>query len=175
MLINLSEILSVPGKVVETTCNLEAETIAFMGSDYKILDAEPISIKISNTGKKSVMVVLDTKLSLVGQCSRCLADVTNSYTVHLERDIDMEPADTDQLDDYDELSYIKDCSLDVDDLLFNELYSMIPLSLLCKDDCLGLCKVCGNNRNIQPCDCRQTLPDPRMAVFGDIFNQLKEV
>ncbi len=175
MLINLSEILSVAGKVVDTECQLDAKTISFMGSEYEISEAEPVKLRISNTGKHSLYVELDTRLSLAGQCSKCLTDVTSSYDVHIERDIDMEPAKSNQLDDYDELSYIKDCNLDVDDLVFNELYSMIPLYLLCKDDCLGLCKVCGNNRNIQPCDCRQTLPDPRMAVFGDIFNQLKEV
>ena len=175
MLINLSEILSILGESREYDVNLEISSISFMGSDYTVADTEPVYIRISNQGKRVLSLYVKTKLCLVGACSRCLAPVRKTYSVLVDREIDLDVKDTDALDDYDELSYIKDCDLDVDELIKNELYSMIPLQLLCKESCLGICKVCGGNRNITSCECKQTMPDPRMAVFDDIFNQFKEV
>lgn len=175
MFINLSEILSILGESREYHVSLETASISFMGSDYTIADAEPVYIRISNQGKKVISLYAEAKLSLIGACSRCLTPVQREYSVLVDREIDLDAKDTDALDDYDELSYIKDCDLDVDELIRNELYSMIPLQLLCKESCLGICKVCGGNRNITSCECKQTMPDPRMAVFDDIFNQFKEV
>ena len=175
MLINLSEILSIPGVSRSYEIPLESSSVSFMGADYTLKDCEPVSLRLTNTGKKSFRLEADTTLTLVGECSRCLVPVENTYSVSLDKDIDLESKDTDVLDDYDELSYIKDCELDVDELIKNNLYSMIPLQLLCKESCLGICKVCGANRNLNPCSCPQKLPDPRMAVFDDIFNQFKEV
>lgn len=175
MCINLSEILSIQGESREYDVTLLMSSISFMGADYTIADAEPVHIRISNRGRKNISLYAQTRLCLVGVCSRCLAPVKRSYSILVDREIDLDKRDTDALDDYDELSYIKDCDLDVDELIKNELYSMIPLQLLCKESCLGICKVCGGNRNITSCECKQTMPDPRMAVFDDIFNQFKEV
>jgi uncharacterized protein len=38
-----------------------------------------------------------------------------------------------------------------------------PIAPLCRPDCSGLCPVCGNNRNIDPCTCDTTTVDPRWA------------
>lgn len=175
MLINLSEILSVSGMTRDFEAALESTSISFMGADYAMEAVKPIHLRLSNTGKKSFRLEADTTVVLVGACSRCLTPVKKTYSLEIDKEIDLEPKDTDNLDDYDELSYIKDCNLDVDSMIKDTLYSMIPLQLLCKESCLGLCKVCGANRNTNPCDCPQKMPDPRMAVFDDIFNQFKEV
>ena len=38
----------------------------------------------------------------------------------------------------------------VDNLLFN-----IPSRMLCKEDCKGLCSVCGKDKNLYSCNCEQ--------------------
>ncbi len=43
-----------------------------------------------------------------------------------------------------------------------------------KDDCKGICPVCGQNLNEKECGCDTFVPDPRMAVIQDIFKN-KEV
>ena len=75
----------------------------------------------------------------------------------------------------DENNYIAGYELDVDALIADEMVLQWPMKILCKEDCKGICKVCGTNLNKSTCDCDQTVPDPRMAVFSDIFNQFKEV
>ncbi|MEX1139794.1 MAG: DUF177 domain-containing protein [Bacteroidota bacterium] len=41
----------------------------------------------------------------------------------------------------------------------------LPLKMLCKDDCAGLCPVCGTNRNTKPCSCTVDETDPRWATL----------
>ncbi len=175
MLINLSEILSISGESRSFDEKLDIDSISFMGSDYTVTDADSVHLQISKVGKRSILLCADCAVTLTGECSRCLMPVAKRYTIKIDKEIDLDADQSDDLDDYDELSYIKDCDLDVDELIKNALYSMIPIQLLCKESCLGICKVCGNNRNTNPCTCKQTMPDPRMAVFDDIFNQFKEV
>ena len=73
------------------------------------------------------------------------------------------------------MKYVISKTLDIDRLVLDELFTIIPMNVLCKEDCKGICKVCGTNLNKSTCNCDQTVPDPRMAVFSDIFNQFKEV
>jgi uncharacterized protein len=44
----------------------------------------------------------------------------------------------------------------------------LPMKPLCRDDCRGLCPVCGGNRNLVACACAQRTPDPRLAVLKDL-------
>jgi len=47
----------------------------------------------------------------------------------------------------------------------------VPLKLLCREDCRGLCPRCGKNRNIEQCDCRDDQIDPRwQGLEGLITN-----
>ena len=46
----------------------------------------------------------------------------------------------------------------------------IPLKLLCKDDCKGLCTICGINLNIETCDCKREKSNP----IWEKLNKLKE-
>jgi uncharacterized protein len=44
--------------------------------------------------------------------------------------------------------------LDLQERILEEVMLSIPILPLCADKCLGLCPVCGENRNIHPCNCK---------------------
>ena len=71
--------------------------------------------------------------------------------------------------------YIHGYDLDVDELVYSEILVNWPLRVLCKEDCKGICSICGKNLNHGTCDCDHTDLDPRMAQIRDIFNKFKEV
>jgi len=58
--------------------------------------------------------------------------------------------------------------LDLEPVLRESLILAIPMVVLCQPDCLGLCPVCGTNRNTSPCACQAVPPDPRLAVLRDV-------
>ena len=58
----------------------------------------------------------------------------------------------------------------VEELLRNEIVINWPMKILCRPDCRGICRQCGQDLNTGTCDCDTFVPDPRMAVIKDIFN-----
>ncbi len=43
--------------------------------------------------------------------------------------------------------------LELTEMLRQQVILNLPAQPLCREDCAGLCAVCGNNRNVDPCDC----------------------
>ena len=75
----------------------------------------------------------------------------------------------------EEKDYIDGYNLDVDKLVFGEILISMPGKTLCKEDCKGICLICGANLNKGECGCDRNILDPRMSVFKDILNNFKEV
>lgn len=181
MKINLYDIMAVVGKSIKTETTLDLITGYLQGERILVEGKEPVRIDITHTHKDMVSVNVDTKVTVERACSRCLEAVKEDYELHIFREVDISQKKAidseydESIADTDEISYIEDCNLDVDMLILDELYTILSMGVLCKEDCKGICKVCGTNLNKSTCDCDQTVPDPRMAVFSDIFNQFKEV
>ena len=128
-----------------------------------------------NTGKKVIKIEAKGVITLAIPCDKCLKDVPTEFEIDLEEEIDMKASGEDRIKDLDEINYVTGCSLDVEQLVHNEILIHWPLRVLCKENCRGICPVCGMNLNEGSCDCDQSVPDPRMAVISDIFSKFKEV
>ena len=57
----------------------------------------------------------------------------------------------------------------IDRIIAEELLINWPDKVVCKEDCKGLCHVCGHNLNVSDCGCDRVVLDPRMAAIQDIF------
>ncbi len=64
--------------------------------------------------------------------------------------------------------------IDISPLVREYLILDIPTNPLCKPDCLGLCPVCGENRNEVDCGCDIETIDPRLAKLKDLLDQQEE-
>jgi uncharacterized protein len=60
--------------------------------------------------------------------------------------------------------------IDITDDVRQSILLSIPLKLLCRDDCKGLCPACGADWNIEQCDCDRAPVDSR---FEQLKNLLK--
>ena len=103
-------------------------------------------------------------------CVRCLAPITEPVSTDLQLLVINGPADS--LEGEVELSvedleilYWPEEVLNTTTILHELLQLNVPLRALCKEDCLGLCPVCGSNRNESTCDCQTTPVDPRWEVL----------
>ena len=52
--------------------------------------------------------------------------------------------------------------IDIDELIMTDVTLEIPFQLLCREDCKGLCPVCGSDLNEKTCNCTQKQIDPRL-------------
>ncbi len=175
MLIDLAKIMSVKGKVEQIEAPLELEAFVLDGVSYPFKEENPVRLTITHQGERKVMVEGETTVSLNIPCNRCLDDVETFFDIHVSKNLDFNDTDEDRIRELDEANYISGYSLDVDLLIYDELVIDFPLHVLCKEECKGLCKVCGTNLNHETCGCDDTVLDPRMSVIRDIFNNFKEV
>ena len=149
-------------------------TIENDGMELQVVEASACKMLLRGIEGGKVNLSGSMKLKLVAPCDRCLCDV--SVPLDLEFDCDLyEPGSSFDFNDEDQ-PYVKGLELDTDEFISNELMMSLPMKVLCKDDCKGLCPVCGNDLNKCDCGCDSFVPDPRMAAFQDIFKEItKEV
>jgi uncharacterized protein len=65
------------------------------------------------------------------------------------------------------LAEYRDEKIDLGEVVREQLYLALPMKPLCREDCKGLCPVCGANRNRETCTCQQEWVDPRMAALKE--------
>lgn len=118
---------------------------------------------------------LNLSLDYVAPCARCLRDVAGSFSYDLEKTV----APLSQLADLDEekreeFAVIEDGFLDLDEQLRELLEMEFPYRFLCREDCAGLCPVCGKDLNEGPCTCQTREIDPRLAPLQAILDRMKK-
>jgi uncharacterized protein len=60
------------------------------------------------------------------------------------------------------VSYYRDDVIDLGEIVREQFYLALPMKPLCQEACLGLCPVCGKNRNREACSCQSEWEDPRL-------------
>lgn len=140
---------------------------------------ERVSEKVLVKGKASVMVK--------GGCKRCLAETSQSLPVEFMFGMvrkqsavaagpDREPK-TNLDEEGSEASFeltaaeeeiFNGRQIDLGPILREQLVLALPMALLCREDCKGLCTVCGADLNEADCGCERTATDPRWAALKSI-------
>ena len=174
MQIHLSDISSSEGMRIQKTVEFGMDAITFQSGTFPVIAKEPIELTIVNTGDRNLEVTGTGKITVGIPCDRCLKPVLTSVSFDIDDTVEMEENASED-EEPEEKDYIDGYSLDVDRLVFGELLLSMPGKVLCKDDCKGLCPVCGTDLNVTECDCEKESLDPRMSVFKDILNNFKEV
>lgn len=170
MLINLSVVSDAEGKAVEMVTEPELTEVKNRTGSYAVAEKKPIRWKLSNIGRNKVSVEGKSSIALLIPCDRCLSDVLTEIPIDFTHEIDLEQTEEDRREALDEMSYLEGYQLDVEKLLYNEILMNWPAKILCKPDCRGICRKCGQNLNDGNCDCDLHEYDPRMAAIKDIFN-----
>jgi uncharacterized protein len=92
-----------------------------------------------------------------GPCRRCL-DVATGRLVVPVRELYTESGDGDET-----YPLVNDL-IDLEVLAHDAVLLELPPAPLCRQDCLGLCSMCGADLNVERCGCRP-LADSRFAVL----------
>jgi uncharacterized protein len=112
---------------------------------------------------EGVYVSLRTTVPVVGECARCLDPV--SFDVDVEaHELVAYPAD--DLDD-DALVMVGEL-VDLEPVLRDAIGLALPATLLCRDDCPGLCPECGTPLADDPTHAHNDPVDPRWAALSSL-------
>ncbi|NYG56415.1 uncharacterized protein BJ989_002719 [Nocardioides perillae] len=113
---------------------------------------------------EGVLVSGTASAGLVGECVRCLQDLTDEVSVDLQElylydDGDRRPADEED----DGVGRLEGDLVDLEPLLRDAVVLALPFQPLCEDDCPGLCPECGARLADDPDHTHDAPVDPRWA------------
>jgi uncharacterized protein len=102
-------------------------------------------------------------------CARCLGEAHLSVHVPLRIIVGPESlGGEDSLEDETEYFTHDGETVHLGAMLREALILAVPMTTVCREDCKGLCAVCGGNKNENDCGHTQSLPDPRFAALKDL-------
>ena len=126
----------------------------------------PITVKGSVYNKTGIVHLnADAKFDYSTSCAKCNKDLLRHATVPV-RHILLSHAES---EDNDEFLVLDGVRLELDDLVCEDIYLSIPSRFLCKDDCKGLCSICGTDLNFVQCSCSAPT-DSRWDSLKDLLN-----
>ena len=108
------------------------------------------------------------------RCARCLTEWTEPFSVEVQELFTTQERATDLDDDLDDDVYaLVEDEIDLEQLIRDVVGVEMPFAPLCRPECLGLCEICGGNRNLGECPGHETL-DPRFAVLAELLPDLPD-
>jgi uncharacterized protein len=111
------------------------------------------------------------------QCARCLDPVRQDVQREFEllyRPLGVD-AGRDEISVTDaeaEIGYYQGEGILLEDVLREQVLLALPLRVICRDDCKGLCPQCGKNLSQEQCSCARQVEDPRWGVLKEIRGRL---
>ncbi len=153
--INAVELLRQPGAVRDVSVDvagepLDAEHERLVGDIHVALRLTALNDGIDVDGTVSA--------DWATVCRRCLVDVSGTAVGVVDELYQIEPLDPDAY-------LIEDGQLDLAPLVRETVLLELDTERLCRDDCAGLCPVCGVDRNATECTCDTSVTDERWAAL----------
>ena len=151
--INAVELLRQPGAVRDVTVDIAA---APLDAEHERLVGD-IHVELRLTALNDGIDVDGTvSAEWATVCRRCLVDVSGTAVGVVDELYQIEPLDPDAY-------LIEDGQLDLAPLIRETVLLELETERLCRDDCAGLCPVCGIDRNSDECSCDTSVRDDRWA------------
>jgi uncharacterized protein len=150
------------GRRLDLEVHVEPFTLG--GDSYSLVPAVvPVRLDVSRTTGPGYALRLRFQATLNGACMRCLEPADATFDIDA-REIS-QPGAGDELDS----PYVDAGTVDLGAWARDALALVLPRAILCRDDCAGLCPVCGANLNTAgPEHQHEAEPDPRWAKLSEI-------
>lgn len=164
VILTISQIIGKTGESMEVSFSENVENT--MGYPDVVCFSEPVVIKgvLTNT-KKGILFEADGNTEAVYLCSRCLERVK----VPIQFNINEMFYPSGSVENEKEAETFCDDEMDLTDVIQRSILENLPMKVVCKEECKGLCPKCGKNLNEGDCDCNDTEFDPRLEKFAYSF------
>ncbi|MBD3299576.1 MAG: hypothetical protein GF341_13045 [candidate division Zixibacteria bacterium] len=137
--------------------------------------SEPIKVNLT-VHKASNEVIIEGRVGTTAyaDCVRCLEDVAMTVDETFRRVASIVPDAQVSEDSGDpDFTFLPESQPEWD--LTEPLREIVMLALpdnpLCREDCQGLCPICGANRNQESCNCNGAAGRTPLAQLGELLDQ----
>ena len=142
-------------------------TIAGEAPDlHEIIRTAPVEGEISISRLDDSLLLqgnVATEIQL--ECHRCLRTFTRPVKVDLSQEFAEKPSD--------EQRPIEDDSIDIAPVVEEEIILSLPIKILCRPDCPGLCVECGQELQLGTCACTSddgpVSDNPALSRLGELL------
>lgn len=168
MLIDIRTISRSTGASMAIETEISPEELDVSSLGYRL--TRPLSFRgeVQNAGDGILSLTGQIETGYEGDCARCLVPVAQELSGPIAESFQSSRTEAEETDD---LAYrYSGGYLDVGQAIRDNLLPALPVRMICREDCLGLCPDCGTNLNDKECGCaagRKGKASP--------FDQLKEL
>ncbi len=156
--LNARELLRQPGAERRITADLDAADLGVV--DDRVTGAVTVDL---NAVSSIDGIVVTGSISTPWQapCRRCLIDVTGTARIVVDEVYQDDVGD-------DDAFQIEGDQIDMAPAVREHVMLELPAAPLCREDCAGICPVCGIDRNRSACECDTSVRDDRWAALDGL-------
>ena len=154
MILELKKVFDVTGQSVGIDGSIPVSELEEM-QPYTTF-AAPVTVRGGVKNRAGVVALDMTVTARLDQtCDRCLKAFEREYVRDFSHTLVTALANDSDEDDSEFEDYVvcPDNKLDIGELALTDLMLEMPTKVLCKEDCKGLCPVCGKDLNEGECGC----------------------
>ena len=165
---NLRQVKLRSGEEYRDEVELELEPFDLGGQRYlPVPEKVPAALTISKATTGTVFELAFTA-RLHGPCFRCLGDAVLQLPIAGREYQATNPDGSDEL----QTPYLENDQLDLGAWARDALALELPDKILCREDCAGLCPVCGKNLNEEPHEHEEEATDSRWSALESLRERL---
>ncbi len=145
-------------------------------ADSALRQITPLAAKgtarlLPNSGGQ-IRLVGSYRVGIETECDRCLAvtrfSLSEPFDLFYHPMVETSAEEVEIDEGAAELAFYKGDGFQLADALRDQALLALPMQRVCREDCLGICPVCGADRNETPCQCREKPSDERWSALKKI-------
>ena len=128
-----------------------------------------------------IRIVGSLQTSMETACSRCLeparCEISKPFDLYFRQRDDLMFDEDDEIELTEKetrTAFFTGTQLAISDVLQEQVLLALPMKVLCKLDCKGLCPTCGANLNTKSCNCPQEQFNPNLESLLNLKRRLED-
>lgn len=156
--VNAVELLRQPGATRPVEVDIPG---APLGVEHDRLHGDiAVALDLESTND-GILVAGEVRVPWAAPCRRCLRDIDGVAVAEVDERYQIELTDPDAFP-------IENGQLDLTSMVREVALLELDGEQLCRDDCAGLCQVCGIDRNVDTCSCDTAVVDHRWSALDGL-------
>ncbi len=148
------------------TLDLSSETF-YGGKPFK----GPVHVSGKATNETGVLRLAGTIEAVYStSCARCLKPLEIPLKAVVDTILSHDP----EAEEDEKLFVVTGDTLDTSDIMVPALFLEVRMTYLCREDCKGICPICGVNRNETECGCGNESKGPLFEALRGLLDTEKQ-
>jgi len=149
---------------------IPADDPLWQGTELRFTGPVAVALRATSAGTGELVVRGRVSAELRQECRRCLEPLVVPLEVDVTLVFAPEGSGAEEAGDV-RVYAARTPQLDLSEAVREEVILAVDPYVVCDPECRGLCPLCGANRNVESCDCREEASDPRWEVLRSLQSE----